>query len=181
MPAKPAKPKRPGRPRKQRTAGGLTQVEVANRSGCSQSTVSRLTARGVLAFRDDGLYPEDAPDTVRAYMTASDEKDEELSDLERQLTEARRDKVRADARLREMEVEHESGRFIERKEVERAVTDAMSVTLAVLRSVPQRTALELQCKCRDAAATDKVISVEVERAISEMKRVLQRLTTEAAA
>src|SRR5688572_21269259 len=147
------KPKRLGRPPKQRTAGGLTQVEVANRAGCSQSTVSRLTARRVLALRDDGLYPEDAPDTVRAYMTASEEKDEAVSELERQLTEARRDKVRADARLREMEVEHESGRFIERKEVERAVVDAMAVTLAVLRSVPQRTALELQCKCRDRKST----------------------------
>lgn len=176
----PPKRKKPGRPPKQRTAGGLTQVEVANRSGCSQSTVSRLTARGVLSLRSDGLYPEDAPETVRAYMTASEEKGEELSELERQLTEARRDKVRADARLREMEVELESGRFVERKEVERAVTDAMAVTLAVLRSTPQRTALELQCKCRDAAATDKVISVEVERAISEMKRVLQGLLVEAA-
>jgi transcriptional regulator with XRE-family HTH domain len=172
--------RKPGRPPKQRNAGGLTQVEVANRSGCSQSTVSRLTARGVLSIRDDGRYPEDAPDTVRAYMAASEEKGEELSELERQLTEARRDKVRADARLREMEVELESGRFVERKEVERAVTDAMTVTLAVLRSVPQRTALELQCKCRDAAATDKAISVEVERAISEMKRVLQGLIVEAA-
>ncbi len=53
-------------PRKKRpiAARGLTQVQIAERVGCAQSTVSRAVARGDLAPLADGSFPPAAVDVL---------------------------------------------------------------------------------------------------------------------
>jgi hypothetical protein len=100
-----------------------------------------------------------------------DEEDEtnDIVSLKKKLLEHKVRERNAISKLRELELEHESGRFVELAVVRRDGEDAAERVLAILRAMPQRVALALECSCRRAAVVERVISEEVERAIAEMR------------
>jgi phage terminase Nu1 subunit (DNA packaging protein) len=148
---------------------GLSQEDVAERVPCAQATVSRFKRRGLLTELPNGRLDECAVDECRALLSEHDEQGETDPDLKRRLDSAMARLREAQAQLREIELEHERGRYVELAVVERDGQDTAERVLAVLRALPQRTALALECACRRAAVVEKVISEEVERAIAEMR------------
>jgi hypothetical protein len=91
------------------------------------------------------------------------------ADLRQQLLAAQVRERKAISRLRELELEHESGRYVELAIVQRDGADAAERVLAVLRALPQRVALALECPCQRAAAVKDKIAEEVERAVGELR------------
>ncbi len=163
--AKPAKPEKP-------PLEGLSQEEAARRVGCSQSTVGRAIARGDIGTLSNGRLPEDAIEILRELRKEDVKVAGETADLERRLLAAETGEREAKMQLRQMEVERESGRFVELAIVQRDGQDTAEKVLAVLRAIPQRTAMALECSCRRAAVVEKKIREEVERAVSELRESL---------
>jgi len=147
---------------------GLTQEQVARIVGCSQSTVSRAIKRGDVDTLTNGRLPESAIETLRALWADDQRAEEETAGLERRLRIAETEKAEALARLRVMEVDRESGRFVDLSVVARDAADASERIKAVLRAIPQRTAMALECACRPAAVVEAKIGEEIERAIAEL-------------
>lgn len=156
------------KPPKEPKVEGLTQLEVATRSGCSQSTISRAIARGDIEVLPSGRVPESAVEIMRAQRAQEAAANEATSDLERRLLAAQAAEREAKAKLRQLELERESGRFVELDLVERDAADTAERILGVLRAIPQRTALALECPCNRAAIVEAKIREEVERAIAEL-------------
>jgi phage terminase Nu1 subunit (DNA packaging protein) len=152
----------------------LTQEQAALRAGCSQPHVSKLVRRGLLdEHMIDGRLLESAVEVIRAQGAKRERVSEEDADLERRLAIAETRLKEAQAQLRELELERESGRFVELSLVEQDASDARERILTVLRAIPQRTATQVDGaleapQARRAAVIEKLISDEVERAIAEL-------------
>lgn len=164
---------------------GLSQDELAKRVGCAPSTVWRAIGRGDIQPLPNGRLPESAADIMRELRAKEAERDAVTSDLERRLLAAQAGEREAKMKLRQLELDRESGRFVELELVQRAGADAAQRILAVLRAIPQRIALEVDGALsappdRRAAAVEKIVAREVERAIEEMRQslYLQAGTTE---
>lgn len=156
---------------------GLSQEDVAERVPCAQATVSRFSRRGWLTQLPSGRLAECAVEEIRERLAAREDGSEIDGDLKRRLDTATTKLREAQAQLRQLELERESGRFVELAEVQRAGADAAQRILAVLRAMPQRIALEVDGALaaplgRRAAAVEKIIAVEVERAVAEMRQSL---------
>lgn len=177
--AKPSKSATPARPEQlsEPEPEGLTQDELARRVGCSQSTVWRAIARGDLEPLPNGRLPEEAVEIMRRNRQEDERRSGETAELEKRLLLAQTGEREAKMELRKLELERESGRFVELAKVERAGADAAQRILAVLRAMPQRIALELDAALtapaeRRAAAIERIVSREVERALAEMRQSL---------
>lgn len=156
---------------------GLSQEEAARAVGCAQATVSRAIARGDVATLSNGRLPESAIAILRELRKADEKVAGENVELERRLLAAQTGEREAKMKLRQLELDREAGRFIELASVQRAGADAGQRILAVLRAMPQRVALAVDGALaappsRRAAAIEKIIAVEVERAIAELRRSL---------
>lgn len=147
---------------------GLSQEDVANRVPCAQATVSKFARRGWLSRLPNGRYPEHAVDEVRERLAGNEQADEETTSW-KQRAEAATARLReVQVKLRELELERESGRLVELAVVERDAHDAAERILGVIRAIPQRTAMALECGCRSAAVVEAKIRDEVERAVAEL-------------
>jgi predicted transcriptional regulator len=156
---------------------GLSQEQIARLVGCAQSTVSRAIARGDISTLSDGSIREDQAEILRELRASDERVSQETAQLERRLLLAETGEKEAKAKLRQLELEREQGRFIELAAVERAGADAAQRILAVLRAMPQRIALEVDAALaapadRRAAAVEKIVSREIERAVDEMRKSL---------
>lgn len=158
--------KRPGRGRK--PPAGLSQEDVAARVPCAQATVSKFDRRGWLTHLKNGRLAESAVEEMRARMTAKEEETEGDPGTKRRLELAMTRLREAQAKLRENEVERQSGKFIERAEVERDCAELAERIIAVLRAIGARVALSLECPCRRAAVVKAKIEDEIERAIAQL-------------
>lgn len=153
---------------------GLSQEEAARRVGCAQSTIGRAIRRGEVELLTNGRIPEsEIPKLIEA-RKADERESSVMADFERRLKVAETEKAEAQAKLKVMELERESGRFVELDSVKRAGADAAQRILAVLRALPQRCALEVDAALsappeRRAAAIEKIVAREVERAVGEMR------------
>lgn len=171
-----AAPESPAAPEKP-PLEGLTQEEIARMVGCNQSTVSRAIKRGLIATLTNGRVPLSAADALRELWSEEQKFSDETVELERRVLTAETGEKEAKAKLRQLELEREQGKYVELAQVERAGKDAAHRILAVLRAIPQRTARELDAALasppdRRAAAIEKIMSREVERAIAEMRKSL---------
>lgn len=90
-------------------------------------------------------------------------------DLQHRLDVALAREREAKAKLREMEVERESGKYIESAIVKADAADTRERVVAVLRSIPQRCAMALECPCQRAAVVKTEIAKEIERALAEIR------------
>lgn len=156
---------------------GLSQEEAARRVGCSQSSIGRALARGDIHPLPNGRIPEDAIETLRELRQAAAREDQHTAELERRLLAAQAGEREAKMSLRQLELEREKGSFVELAAVQRAGADAAQRILAVLRAIPQRVALEVDAALtapadRRAAAVEKIVSREVERAVGELRASL---------
>ena len=101
-------------------------------------------------------------------LKQEEEEENESGDLRRKLMQAQLRERKAIGKLRELELERESGRFVELAIVEQDAEDAAERITGVLRAIPQRTAMALECNCRRAAVVEVKIAEEIERAIAEL-------------
>jgi IS30 family transposase len=147
---------------------GYSQEEAAIKVGCAQSTVSRAIARGDIEPLLNGRLPESAIEKLRELRKQDVAASQVTAELERRLLTAETAEREAKAELQKLRLERESGRYVELELVQRDAADASERIVAVLRAVPQRTALALECSCRRAAQVQAKISEEVERAIAEL-------------
>jgi predicted transcriptional regulator len=173
-PAKKAAPPTAKAPEKPQLEG-LSQEEIARLVGCAQSTVSRAIARGDIATLTNGRVPESEAEKLIELRKRDERVASETAEMERRLLAAQTGEREAKAKLRQLELERESGRFVELELVRRAGADPAERVLAVLRAIPQRTAMALECPCARAAVVEKKISDEVERAIAELRESLYLL------
>jgi hypothetical protein len=154
---------------------GTPIAEAARLVGVPRSTVRDWITQGPSAHapRRFAIEARHGGDPALAEERVDEQADEDdNTDLRQQLLSAQVRERKAISKLRELELEHESGRCVELAVVERDGQDTAERVLAVLRALPQRTALALECACRRAAVVEKVISEEVERAIGEMRESL---------
>jgi phage terminase Nu1 subunit (DNA packaging protein) len=150
---------------------GTSQAAAARELGVPRSTVRDWIAQGKVQLRNKKLTKR-AMDQLRQLAgerEESQEDEEESGDLRHQLLQAQVRERRAIGKLRELELAHESGRFVELALVQRDGEDTAERVLSILRAIPQRTALALECSCQRAAVVEQRISEEIERAIAEMK------------
>ena len=160
--------KYPGRPAREPERAGYTQEEVANKVGCSQSSVSRAVARGDIVPLANGLLSESAIDTMREVRKLDAAASEVTSELERKLLAAQVSERETKAQYAKLKLDLESGRYVEREAVERSGADAAARILGVLRAIPQRVALALECACRSGSVVEAKVSAEIERAVAEL-------------
>lgn len=152
---------------------GLSQEDAARRVGCSQSTIGRAIRRGDIDLLANGRIPEsEIPKLIEA-RKADEEASAVTVDLERRLLTAETGEREAKRKLRELELERESGRFVELELVRKDAADARERILSVLRALPQRVAMGVDGALatspdRRAAVIEKLIAEEVERAIAEL-------------
>lgn len=156
----------------------LSGREFARLAMVSHTAVQNWIDAGLIPIRPDGkLDRADALVAVQHLVEdrEADRKERgELAKVRAELTLARRDRERALARLRELELSVESGQYVELALVERDGHDTAERVLAVLRSIPQRTAMAVEgvssaAPSRRAAVVEQIISVELERAIGELR------------
>lgn len=149
---------------------GLSQSKIAEAIGCSRSTVQRAVARGDIKPGKGGLFPPGAVDTLRALLSDSDDEEGEHQpgDLRERLARATARWKEAQADLRELQLAHESGRFVELAVVQQDGADTAERFVAVARAIPQRVAMRLECEHHSAAVVEAKIREEVERAIAEL-------------
>lgn len=152
------------------TKEGLSQEDVAARVPCAQATVSKLQRRGHLNdfVLPNGRLAEAAVEWVRARLDKKDQGEEESGDLKLRLDTAMARLREAQAQIREIELERESGRFVDLAEVERDGADCGERVVGVLRALPQRVAAVLECPCNRASVVEVKVREEVERAIAEI-------------
>lgn len=153
---------------------GLSQEEMARRVGCAQSTITRAIRRGDIETLSNGRVPESAVDKLRELRAADERVSSETDELERRLLAAETGEREAKQKLRELELQRESGRYVELEQVQRSGADAAQRILAVLRAMPQRIAREVDAALmapadRRAAAVEKIVAREVERAVTELR------------
>ncbi len=161
----------------------ITASEAARRLGVPRSTIRDWLDTGEVELDKARLVTTRGMATLKRFAEEREQaqKAEEASkDLGRQLLEAQTRERKAIARLRELELEHESGRFVELAAVQRDGEDTAERVLAVLRALPQRVAMRLECSCRRAAVVEHEIAIEVERAIAELQQSLYLQPKEAA-
>lgn len=151
---------------------GLTQQQVADLVGCAQSTVSKAIKRGDIETLANGRLPESSVEAIRALWRDDQKANEETAALERRLKIAETEKEEANARLKTMQAERESGAYVKLEDVARDAADAAERVLAILRAVPQRTAMALECSCQRAAQVEAKIGAEIERAVAELRESL---------
>ncbi len=148
---------------------GHSQEEAARIVGCAQSTVSRAIARGDIEPLTSGRLPESAIAKLRELRRADAEVAAQDSEWDRRLLQAQAAEREAKARLKQIELERESGRYVELAIVQRDAADTAERILAVLRAIPQRTAMALECECQRAAVIEKKVGDEIERAVAELR------------
>jgi predicted transcriptional regulator len=156
---------------------GLSQEEMARHVGCAQSTVSRAIARGDVSTLSNGRLPLSAVEALKA-LRAEDEKASSITaDLERRKLAAETAEREAKAALRALELERERGDFVRLADVRRDGADCGERVVGTLRAIPQRTALAIEAALADkqqlrAAAVERLVSAEVERALGELRESL---------
>ncbi len=164
--------------RKTKRQDGLSQVDLARKVPCSRSSVQRAVTRGDITPLASGRFPATAVDVMRAQRSAETAAADEMQKVKGELIRAKRDRERALADLRRIEVDVQAGKYVE---LERVRTDAVnSITgfVAVLRSIPQRTAVILDGIAaepdshRRAAKIYALMTDEVERCVAEMRSSL---------
>lgn len=176
-PATPAvAPEKPAKAEKPKLLG-LSQEAIARLVGCAQSTVSRAIARGDISTLSDGSIREDQAEILKELRARDEQVSTETAELNRRLLRAETGEREAKQKLKELELEREQGRFVELDAVERAGRDAAQRILAVLRAMPQRIAREVDAALaapaeRRAAAVEKIVAREVERAVGELRQSL---------
>jgi predicted transcriptional regulator len=153
---------------------GLSQEQIARLVGCAQSTVSRAIARGDISTLSDGSIREDQAEILRELRVRDERASSETAELERRLLTAETGEREAKQKLKELELQRESGRYVELELVQRSGADAAQRILAVLRAMPQRIAREVDAALaapadRRAAAVEKIVAREVERAVAELR------------
>lgn len=156
-------------------ATGTPIAEAARTIDVPRSTVRDWIAQGrVTTHRDGSITKRGMEQLKQLAKERTEEQDDEgeTTDMRAQLLAAQVRERKAISRLRELELEHESGRFVELAVVKRDGQDTAERVLAILRALPQRTALALECQCRRAAVVERAISEEVERAIAELRESL---------
>lgn len=158
---------------------GFSQEQAALRASCSQSTVSRAIRRGDIDTLTNGRIPEREIEKLIELRKEEQRTNEEHAALERRTLIAETEKAEAMAELKKMQAERESGRFVQLDQVERAGADAAERILGVLRAIPQRVAMALECSCRTGAVVEAKIRDEVERAVGEMRESLYLQAREA--
>lgn len=163
------KPKRPVSKSGEPPFEGWSQEEVAAQVPCAQGTISRYQRRGELTELPNRKLAKVAVDEARALLEAHDLGGDIDPETKRRLDLATMRLREAQAKIREFELERESGKFIELAIVERDGADTGERVLAVLRAIGQRVALALECSCRSAAVAKKAVDEEVERAIGELR------------
>jgi hypothetical protein len=176
-PGKPAKrrakaPEAPEAPAAPPPPEGLTQDEVAARVPCARSSVYRAIARRDIEPLPNGRLPESAVETMQAIRMEEELARGEKGTVEQRLLAAQASEREAKAKLSQLQLEREAGRYVELDLVQRDAADTAERILAVLRAVPQRTAMALECSCRSAAVVQQKISDEIERAIGELRESL---------
>jgi hypothetical protein len=127
-----------------------------------------------LTHTPGGGLAEIAVEEVRSRMSVRAEDDEEAADLERRLDLANARLKEAQAKLHELELEREEGRFVELADVQKDAADTAARIVGVLRAIAQRTALAVEGAlaaepARRAAVVEALIADEVERAIGELR------------
>lgn len=150
---------------------GTPVAEAARKLGVARSTVREwATSQLFHRHRDGSVSKRGLAELAKlAEDRVEEEADESDSNkLRQQLLQAQVRERKAIGRLRELELERESGRFVELAVVRRDGEDAAERVISILRAVPQRSAMALECACRRAAVVEKKISEEVERAIGEL-------------
>jgi hypothetical protein len=151
---------------------GLSQEEASRRVGCAQSTIGRAIRRGDIDTLTNGRIPESEIEKLIELRKEDERASQEHAALERRTLIAETEKAEAMAELKKMQAERESGRFVQLDQVERAGADAAERILSVLRAIPQRVAMALECGCRSGAVVEAKIRDEVERAVGEMRQSL---------
>jgi phage terminase Nu1 subunit (DNA packaging protein) len=143
---------------------------MASELGVPATTVSGWISRGLVEVKNR-LVTERGQEQLRK-LAADRQKtgtaEEDAGELRQQLLTAQVRERNAISRLRELELEHESGRYVELAVVQRDAADTAERILAVLRAVPQRCAMALECSCRSAPVVEAKIGEEIERAIAEL-------------
>ncbi len=148
---------------------GFSQEQMAKIVGCAQSTISRGIKRGDIDTLPNGRLPASAEEQIRQLWHEDQKLEEENAALERRLKIAETDKSEAVAELQKLKLSVQSGKYIELELVKRDGEDTGERMLAVLRSIAQRVALSLECKCRSAAVVEAAIADEVERVVGELR------------
>ena len=150
----------------------MSQVKAATLLGISRSTLREWIVAELVEINEQKAVTDKGIQQARELAGRLAEKkddDESPSGLREQLLKAQVRERNAISRLRELELEHESGRYVELAIVQRDGADAAERILAGLRSIPQRSAMGLQCECRKAAVVEKVLVEEVERVVTELR------------
>jgi muconolactone delta-isomerase len=168
--AKTAPVEAPVKPPEKPALEGLTQDDAARKAGCAQSTVWRAIARGDIVTLPNGRVPESEIEKLIALRKQDQESADAVADLKQRLLAAETSEREAKAKLKILELEREAGKYVELEVVARDAADTRERILAVLRAIPQRTAMALECACTRAAVVEKTISDEVERAIGELRK-----------
>ena len=157
------------KPKRKRAPIGLSQEEASQRVGCNQSTISRAIRRGAIETYTNGRIPESQVAKLIELRKEDEQASEEMTALTRRTTIAETLAAEAKAELQQLKLKLESGKYIELAIVKRDGEATGERIQSVLRSVPQRCALGLECACRTAAEVEAVICDEVERAIAELR------------
>jgi phage terminase Nu1 subunit (DNA packaging protein) len=151
---------------------GTPIAEASREVGVSRSTVREWATAGLFHRHRDGSVSKRGLEELQRLAeerAAEQEEEEESGDLRHQLLQAQVRERKAIGKLRELELAHESGRYVELALVQRDGADTAERVISILRAIPQRTALALECECQRAAVVEKRIGEEIERAIAEMK------------
>ncbi len=151
---------------------GTPIAEAAREIGVPRSTVREWATARRFHLHRDGSVSKRGMDELRQLAEERNQEQEEQEDngdLRHQLLRAQIRERKAIGKLRELELAHESGRFVELALVQRDGADTAERVISILRAIPQRTALALECACQRAAVVELRISQEIERAIAEMK------------
>lgn len=154
----------------------ISRRAFAREKGASASTVDRMAHDGRLPKNPDGSLKREEAEEAWKEIEAERAQDHErrtsssaeVAVLEEKLLIAKLREREAISRLREIELERESGRYVALELVQRDAKDTRERILGVLRSVPQRVARALECPCQRAAVVEAKVSDEVERAIAEL-------------
>jgi hypothetical protein len=149
---------------------GLTQDETARRVGCAKSTVWRAVRRGDVDTLANGRIPESEIEKLVEIRKEEERESRYDAELDRRAKIAETEKQEALAKLKNLELQLQSGLFVKLEDVIRDAADARERFLGIVRAIPQRTAMALECPCHKAAVVEAKISDEIERALAEIRK-----------
>lgn len=162
------------RPAAKKPSSLLTQTEAAQYIGCARVTVQRALERGDLKPAKGGKLLQADLDAWKELRAREAKEQAADADLERRKLAAETAEREAKAALRALELERQRGDFVRLSDVRRDGADCGERVVSTLRAIPQRTALAIEAALAGpsqmrAAAVERLVSAEVERAIGAMK------------